>query len=72
MALIKAAVAVASGNASQRPLQVPLTQNNLQEFGRELLQQAADGKVNRIRELIKQGAPFTTDWVGRGGWAVLI
>ncbi|XP_043208651.1 ankyrin-3-like isoform X3 [Amphibalanus amphitrite] len=63
LALIKAAVAVASGNASQRPLQ-PLTQNSLQEFGRELLQQAADGKVDRIKELIKQGAPFTTDWLG--------
>ena len=66
LALIKAAVAVASGNATaqQQPrLQQAFTHGALQESGRELLQQAADGKVDRIRELIRRGAPFTTDWV---------
>ena len=68
LALIKAAVAVASGNVApqQQPrLQQALTHSALQESGRELLQQAADGKVDRIKELIKRGAPFTTDWVRR-------
>lgn len=42
---------------------VPLSNQNMVELGKKLLQAASENNVESVRSLMTSGAPFTGNWV---------
>lgn len=36
---------------------------SVNELGKQLLKAAADGTIDKVKQLLTKGAPFTADWV---------
>ena len=44
---------------------VELQNPNLGDLSKKLLDACKDGETDEVRDLMQNGAPFTTDWLGK-------